>query len=330
MDKIITTPAQENYIETIYHLSLRGPVRPSELADTLGVKRASVSKYIVTLVGKGLVKHLPRGDIYLTDQGIGLAKSILKRDKCLTRLLVDVCNMPPEDAESEVHRLEHLVSDDDQNVRLLTRQCLEAEGMIVVEAADGLETLDVFVRERPDLVFLDVEMPIISGFDLLESLENSPQIILITGKPDYALKAFDYDVTDYLHKPITMARFDASVKRAVAKYEQMHQVHEDEEHIFVKSNLKKRKVILNDIKWIEALGDYIKLVTDEANIVILSTMKSFEKQLPEEKFLRIHKSYIVNLEKIEKFNSKNVEVSGRSIPLSRNKKTELAEALSNV
>ena len=107
-------------------------------------------------------------------------------------------------------------------------------------------------------------------------------------------------------------------------------MHEDEEHIFVKSNLKKRKVILNDIKWVEALGDYIKLVTDESNIVILSTMKAFEKQLPAEKFLRIHKSYIVNLERIEKYNSKAVEVAGRSIPLSRNKKTELAEALSNV
>ena len=198
-----------------------------------------------------------------------------------------------------------------------------AEYSNAIEAKNGIKNLEV------DLIFLDVEMPIISGFDLLESLENSPQVILITGKPDYALKAFDYDVTDYLHKPITMARFDASVKRAISKYEQMHQVHEDEEHIFVKSNLKKRKVILNDIKWIEALGDYIKLVTDEANIVILSTMKSFEKELPE-KFLRIHKSYIVNLERIEKFNSKNVEVSGRSIPLSRNKKTELAEALSNV
>ena len=86
----------------------------------------------------------------------------------------------------------------------------------------------------------------------------------------------------------------------MTKYEQMNRVDEDEEHIFVKSNLKKRKVILNDIKWIEALGDYIKLVTDEANIVILSTMKSFEKQLPAEKFLRIHKSYIVNLGKNRK------------------------------
>ncbi len=202
---------------------------------------------------------------------------------------------------------------------------------LVAEYSNAIEAKNGIKNNQIDLIFLDVEMPIISGFDLLESLENSPQVILITGKPDYALKAFDYDVTDYLHKPITLARFDASVKRALAKYEQMNKVsNEDEEHIFVKSNLKKRKVILSEIKWIEALGDYIKLVTDEANIVILSTMKSFEKELPEDKFLRIHKSYIVNLEKVEKFNSKNVEVSGRQIPLSRNKKTELAEALSNV
>ncbi|GGW40699.1 LytR/AlgR family response regulator transcription factor [Arenibacter certesii] len=200
---------------------------------------------------------------------------------------------------------------------------LVAEYSNAIEAKNGIKNNDI------DLIFLDVEMPIITGFDLLESLDNSPQVILITGKPDYALKAFEYDVTDYLHKPITLARFDAAVKRALTKYEQINKVVEDEEHIFVKSNLKKRKVILNDIKWIEALGDYIKLVTDEANIVILSTMKSFEKQLPEDKFLRIHKSYIVNLEKIEKFNSKNVEVGGKQIPLSRNKKTELAEALNN-
>jgi len=201
---------------------------------------------------------------------------------------------------------------------------------LVAEYSNAIEAKSGIKNNEIDLIFLDVEMPIFNGFDLLESLDNRPQVILITGKPDYALKAFDYDVTDYLHKPINLDRFDASAKRAVAKYEQTHKVNEDEEHIFVKSNLKKRKVVLNDIKWIEALGDYIKLVTDEANIVILSTMKSFERQLPEDKFLRIHKSYIVNLEKVEKFNSKNVEVAGRQIPLSRNKKTELVEALNNV
>ena len=157
---------------------------------------------------------------------------------------------------------------------------LTAEYSNAIEAKNGIKNNEI------DLVFLDVEMPIFNGFDLLDSLDNPPQVILITGKSDYALRAFDYDVTDYLHKPICLTRFNDSAKRAMDNYEQMHKVNEDEEYIFVKSNLKKRKVVLNDIKWIEALGDYIKLVTDEANIVILSTMKSFEQQLPEDRFLR--------------------------------------------
>ena len=201
---------------------------------------------------------------------------------------------------------------------------------MVAEFSNAIEAKKAIKSNDIDLIFLDVEMPIINGFDLLESLDNPPQVILITGNPDYALKAFDYDVTDYLHKPITLTRFEASVKRAVAKYEQMNKVTEDEEYIFVKSNLRQRKVVLNDIKFIEGLSDYIKLVTNEGNVVILSTMKAFEQKLPKDKFLRIHKSYIVNLEKVEKFNSKNVELEGIQVPLSRNKKTELAEALYSV
>ena len=229
-------------------------------------------------------------------------------------------------------KLRSIIVDDSSMQRMAVAQlvnkhpnlALVAQYSNAIEANNGIKNNDI------DLIFLDVEMPIINGFDLLESLENPPQVILITGKPDYALKAFDYDVTDYLYKPISSARFEASIKRAVTRHEQNQNVNAEEEYIFVKSNLKKRKVVLNDIKWVEALGDYIKLVTNEGNIVILSTMKSFEKQLPEDKFLRIHKSYIVNLEKVEKFNSKNIEVDGRQVPLSRNKKNELMEALYNV
>ncbi|NNK14105.1 MAG: metal-dependent transcriptional regulator, partial [Desulfofustis sp.] len=96
----------------IYHLSQKGPVRPSAVAKTLGVKRASVSKYIGTLVDRGLITHEPRGELILTESGLELAKSILRRERCLTSLLVDVCNMSVEDAEPEVHRLEHLISDE--------------------------------------------------------------------------------------------------------------------------------------------------------------------------------------------------------------------------
>lgn len=112
MEGITTTPAQENYIEAIYSLSLNGLVQPSMLASKLGVRRASVSKFVRTLAAKGLVLHKPRGDISLTDSGRELAEAIMRRDTCLTRLLVDVCNMPADEADSEVHRLEHLISDE--------------------------------------------------------------------------------------------------------------------------------------------------------------------------------------------------------------------------
>ena len=109
---IATTPAQEHYVEALYHLSLTGPVRPSLLAENLGVKRASVSKFITTLVEQGLVTHITRGKLSLTEAGIELARSIQRRDRCLSRLLVEVCAMTPEQAKAEAHRLEHFISDD--------------------------------------------------------------------------------------------------------------------------------------------------------------------------------------------------------------------------
>ena len=229
-------------------------------------------------------------------------------------------------------KLRSIIVDDSAMQRMAVVQLVNNHPNLELVAAcsNAIEANSTIKNNNIDLIFLDVEMPIINGFDLLESLENPPQVILITGKVDYALKAFDYDVTDYLYKPITLSRFETSISRAVENYKQIQQVKNDEEHIFVKSNLRQRKVVLNNIKWIEALGDYIKLVTNEGNIVILSTMKAFEQKLPKDKFLRVHKSYIVNLEKIEKFNSKTIEIEGSQVPLSRNKKIELMEALDNV
>ena len=107
-----TTPAQENYIQTIYRMSQSGLVRPSELAQRIGVQRASVSKFILSLVRKGFVLHESHGDIELTEKGTALAQAIIRRDECLRRLLVEVCGMDPENAHTEVHRLEHVISDE--------------------------------------------------------------------------------------------------------------------------------------------------------------------------------------------------------------------------
>jgi DNA-binding LytR/AlgR family response regulator len=102
---------------------------------------------------------------------------------------------------------------------------------------------------------------------------------------------------------------------------------EDAEHIFIKSNLKKLKIFTSKIKWIEAFGDYVKVVTEEDSNLVLSTMKSFEKDLPNDRFIRVHKSYIINIEKVERFNSKYAEIGVTKIPLSRNKKEDLVRAL---
>ena len=192
-----------------------------------------------------------------------------------------------------------------------------------IEAKMGLATTEI------DLIFLDIEMPILSGFDLLDDLANKPQIIFVTGKTKYAFKAFDYDAVDYLRKPISKERFLNAVHKAIINYKMKNEDgFDDEDFIFVKSNLKKRKVFLNELRYIEALGDYVKLVTEHDALVVLSTMKAFESLLPKERFLRIHKSCIVNLEKVERYNSKVIELDKEKLPLSRNRKADLVDALS--
>ncbi len=232
----------------------------------------------------------------------------------------------------ETNKLRTIVVDDSSLQRMAVSKLINdhPDLDLVAEYTNGIEAYKNVEQNQIDLIFLDVEMPILDGFEFIESLSNIPQIILITAKPDYAMKAFEYDVTDYLLKPITKSRFDASVKKALFKNDKAALSRAEEAHIYVNSSLKKVKVVISDIKWIEGLGDYIKLVTVDANILVLSTMKAFIKKLPQDKFLRIHKSYIVNLEKIEKFSSAQVEVGGKQIPLSRYKKLQLEEALLNV
>lgn len=199
---------------------------------------------------------------------------------------------------------------------------------LVGDFSNAIEAKSCMSVHSVDLIFLDIEMPIISGFDFLDGLKIKPQIIFITSKADYAVKAFDYDATDYLQKPISVDRFDSAVKRALDMHRLKHEITDEEgDFIFIKSNLKKLKIFTSKIKWIEAYGDYVKVVTDEDSNLVLSTMKSFEQDLNKERFLRVHKSYIVNIEKIERFNSKFAEIGVTKIPLSRNKKDDLKKAL---
>nr|WP_315144371.1 LytTR family DNA-binding domain-containing protein [uncultured Flavobacterium sp.] len=200
---------------------------------------------------------------------------------------------------------------------------------LIGDFSNAIEAKNCMSIHSVDLIFLDIEMPVISGFDFLDGLKTKPQIIFITSKAEYAMKAFDYDATDYLQKPIALERFNASVKRAIDLHLLRTDNKEEEgEHIFIKSNLKKLKIFTSKIKWIEAYGDYVRVVTEDDSNLVLSTMKSFENDLSKEKFIRVHKSYIVNIDKIDRFNSKFAEIGITKIPLSRNKKEDLIRALS--
>ncbi|TDS16877.1 LytTR family two component transcriptional regulator [Maribacter caenipelagi] len=178
-----------------------------------------------------------------------------------------------------------------------------------------------------DLMFLDVDMPLLSGFDFLGSLKNPPKTILTSNNADYAVKAFEYNISYYLLKPITTISFNIAVSKVLKHHNLIYPKNGNGEFVLLKSNFKKVKVVLRDIKWVKAIGDYVKIVTDKQNFVVQFTMKRFEKMLPDDKFLRIHKSYIVNLRSIDQFTSRNVEINGNSLPMSRSKKQLLENKL---
>jgi two-component system, LytTR family, response regulator len=227
-------------------------------------------------------------------------------------------------------KLNCIVVDDSSIQRILVTKLVDSHPNLTLigEFSNAIETKNCLSTKPVDLLFLDIEMPVISGFNLLDGLKDKPQIIFITAKADYAVKAFEYDATDYLQKPITKERFNAAIKRALDMHNlRRDNIEEEGEHIFIKSNLKKLKIYTSKIKWIEAYGDYVKVVTEEDSHLVLSTMKSFELDLSKEKFIRVHKSFIINIDKIEKFNSKFAEIGVTKIPLSRNKKDELVKAL---
>lgn len=179
-----------------------------------------------------------------------------------------------------------------------------------------------------DLIFLDIEMPEMTGIDFIQAAKNIPQVIIISSNPEYAAESYNYDVTDYLVKPIEYNRFIKAVERAKAISESISlKSPEDERHIFVKSGSELIKLNFSSINYVEAFADYVQIYTDDKRYTVLSTMKSIQAKLGEEEFLRVHRSYIVALNKIETMNMDGATVAGKLIRVSRNYKKVLKERL---
>lgn len=217
--------------------------------------------------------------------------------------------------DSNVHRilLEKLI---EKNSQLALQFSLESSG----EAFTKLEVTPV------DIIFLDIEMPMMNGFELLEKLRPKSQIIITSQNPTHALEAYDFNVTDYLLKPIQKNRFDSALQKAIEKIKS-GDAELPENKLIVKHNLKQVELNVNTILWVEALGDYVKVVTPQRNYVVLSTLGAFQKKLREGQFLRIHKSYIVNLRMVDRYNHLYIEIKDKKLPISRTKNLELDQLL---
>jgi len=191
---------------------------------------------------------------------------------------------------------------------------------LVGKCSNALEAFEVLHNEHIDLMFLDISMPVISGIDFLRSLRMAPAVIITTAYPDFALQGYELDVIDYLVKPISLERFMKAVNKVIDRIKKPAPVIVESKQIkadymFVKCDQKLIKIRFNDIDYIEGMKDYVKIFTTDRMIVTLHTMKFFENNLPSHIFIRIHKSYIVNVDAIKTISGNELEINQTRIPI---------------
>lgn len=233
-------------------------------------------------------------------------------------------------------KLSCIIVEDIQIAADFLRKFCEKSDLVEVKGhflnvTDALEFLD---REKVDLLFLDVEMPGATGFDLLDRLTYSPKIILTTSKTEYAFDAFQYHVDDYLKKPFTFKRFQEAIESLQQKAPAIPATTAtaptplaDTDFLFIKAEDKLIKLKKDDILFLESMRDYVKFVTPGKNYVTYSTLKNMEEKLVGPNFLKVHRSYIVNINKIDDIRGNTIYLLGNQIPIGKGHKDEVAARL---
>ncbi|QMU64961.1 MAG: response regulator [Flavobacteriaceae bacterium] len=219
-----------------------------------------------------------------------------------------------------------IIDDEPLAVDVIDTYVNQIEGMeIVAKCNNPLDAITILNKHQVDLVFLDIEMPNLTGLDLVKTVENIPQFIFTTAYPQHALEGFELNATDYLVKPIPFQRFLKAVSRAKEKYELEQSIapqanvssgENNNDFIFVKSEYENIKVNVQDIEYIEGLKDYIKIHLKEKSkpLLTLSSFKAILKKLPSN-FIRTHRSYIINIDCIRALQKSNVVINDIRIPI---------------
>lgn len=208
-----------------------------------------------------------------------------------------------------------------------------ADFELVAKCNNVVEANEILSTEQIDIIFLDIQMPQITGIEFVKTLQNPPLIIFTTAYDNYAIEGFELNAVDYLLKPISFDRFMKAANKARDKFETLastsggskEEIKED--YIFVKADKKLIKVNFDDIIYIEGLKDYVIIRMNEGRVITLQTMKSLEAKLPQDKFMRIHRSYIVGLNKIQAVIGNMVEIieknQSKHLPIGKNYREQL-------
>jgi len=236
--------------------------------------------------------------------------------------------------------------DDEPLARSIVKEYLQKypELEVVQECNDGFEGFKAIQQHHPDLIFLDIQMPKINGFEMLELLDQAPAVIFTTAFDEYAIKAFEAHAIDYLLKPFSQERFDKAIQKWKEQKVSSQKNTEDlletasyspaqSQRIVVKTGSKIKIIPVHDVFYLEAADDYVKVHTQEGNFLKNKTMSHFEKTLDPQQFVRSHRSYIINIQQItridpyEKDNHVAILKSGAKVPVSRNGYVKLRTVL---
>ncbi|GAA4268286.1 LytR/AlgR family response regulator transcription factor [Hyunsoonleella aestuarii] len=228
-----------------------------------------------------------------------------------------------------------IIDDEPLAITVIENHLKNFDHIEIVETFNNpLKAYRVLEQEKIDVIFLDINMPQMTGFSFIENLSYKPLIVITTAYREYAVKSFELDVLDYLVKPIPFNRFLKTVNKI---YQQVYVSSattdaslQQEPHIFLKVNKKLIKVNLNDILYIESLKDYIKVITNLGDYVVHKSLSAMTEELPQSNFMRIHRSYTISINKVIALDGNTVEISNRKIPIGRNYVKQTKERIFNI
>ncbi len=232
-----------------------------------------------------------------------------------------------------------IIIDDEETARIIIQQlCSQVDKLNVIQDfPNAIQAIKFLNKEKVDLIFLDIHMPDFTGFDFIDTLKNPPKIILTTSDKKFALEAFEYDcIVDYLVKPITLPRFIKAIQKAESatvlakvetKTEPSLNSSSEENELYINIDRRLIKINIPTINVIEAKGDYILIKTEKQNYTVHSTLKKIEEKLPDDLFLKVHRSYIINIKKIIDIEDNSVLIAKDVIPVSRSNRPELMKRL---